>query len=258
MVRGGNIVSVEANIHASKIEASLHPDAVYVDEGAICSDHHDGVIEDVQVSGDEVDISTARSEPYAVIYTCTNSFGGVQTAGREVYVRDTTCPSCTVNGDSLQTVEASFPYVDPGATCTDNYSRITQKAVSSVNVERQGTYHITYKALDHSGNSDTDCGGEPVVRTVQVVDTLKPVIGLRYNDMLLTKSTFMVEDEAHDRSSSAIWGMALAGCAMAIGLAMYAFGGSKQAEYQQHSMQNANAAPSQSRHHTKEAISNLV
>jgi hypothetical protein len=224
---------MEANIHASKVEAVLSPTAIYEDEGAICSDYHDGIIPDVKISGDTVDMNKARDEPYNIIYTCTNSFGGVQTAGREVYVRDTTCPVCVLKGAAVQTIEASFPYQDPGSTCTDNYSNVTQHATSSVNVERMGTYHITYTGVDQAGNSNTDCGASPLVRTVITVDTLKPVIGLRYNDMYLTKTSLMTEERA--QSSTLIWSFTLAGCAMAMAAALAITFSSKKTGRQQHS-----------------------
>merc|ERR1711865_117703 len=89
-------------------------------------------------------------------------------------------------------LEASFPYSDPGAVCTDNIDGDNLKAqtstASSVNVEKTGTYLITYRAQDQSGNwndADSCTDGPSVVRTVKIVDTLRPVIGLRYGDKLL-------------------------------------------------------------------------
>merc|ERR1712070_972219 len=173
-----------------------------------------------------------------IIYTCTNSDGGVQTAGREVFVRDTTCPVCKVNGESTQTVEASFPFADLGATCSDNYdSEITQSKVSHVNVEKAGTYHVTYRAVDKSGNSNTDCGHREVVRTVIVQDTLKPVIGLKYNDMVLKEGKMstgrLMAEEAETRASMSWLAGAFAVAGVAL-IAAYAQGSRNLSDGQQH------------------------
>merc|ERR1711967_58506 len=83
------------------------------------------------------------------------------------------------------TVEASFPYVDGGATCSDVFDG---KKIAGVNVEQTGTYVITYTATDESGNH---CGADENKnprRTVVVADTLKPVIGLKYGGKLIHDS----------------------------------------------------------------------
>ena len=48
-------------------------------------------------------------------------------------------------------------------------------------------YHVIYRAKDSSGNwNDEDCLGKAeYIRTVHVVDTLKPVIALHYGSKLV-------------------------------------------------------------------------
>ena len=46
--------------------------------------------------------------------------------------------------------------------------------MANVNVNTPGTYTLTYSASDPSGNA-----ADPVTRTVNVVDTTKPVIVVR-------------------------------------------------------------------------------
>merc|ERR1711939_515827 len=56
-----------------------------------------------------------------ITYKCKDAAGNAADAlTRTVVVKDTTCPTCTITG--LQSVkrEASFPYSDLGAICTDN------------------------------------------------------------------------------------------------------------------------------------------
>jgi len=103
------------------------------------------------------------------------------------------------HGDDI-TVEASFPYAEPGGlTCQDNSrsegellktteTSCTAKAPAACiggipDVETKGEYYITYRVQDANGhwNDDPSCGNvQPLVRTVTVADTLKPVIALKY------------------------------------------------------------------------------
>merc|ERR1711939_166137 len=146
----------------------------YVDDGATCSDQVDGMIsQNVEVSGDVVNLG--KRNKYVISYNCKDSAGNkADTAVRVVYVVQTTCPTCKLAGATKLSREASFPYVDAGAKCTDlidgNVATITR---NTVNVERTGTYYVTYRAKKYT-------------RTVVVIDTLKPVISLTYNGKKVT------------------------------------------------------------------------
>lgn len=185
---GGSIITLEANTGGNE----------YVDAGAWCSDLHDGEINDqVTVSGDIVDRSKPSHVPKYVDYSCTATDGATAYARRTVYVADTTCPTCEVDGPLHTTIEASFPFRDEGATCLDSLQgALPHEYHSNLDVESMGTYVITYVATDQFGNINTgmtcregqestqhdQCchGGSNTFRTVTVVDTLKPVIGLKY------------------------------------------------------------------------------
>jgi hypothetical protein len=165
----------------------------YSDEGATCSDEYNGDFSTyVSVGGFEYpDLSKPGS--YNIAYNCDAPGGAAAvTATRQVVVRDTVCPVCQLNGKASLELEASFPYSDPGAVCTDNIDgdnlQSTTNTASSVDVEKTGTYFITYRAEDQSGNwnDDATCtGGSQIIRTVKIVDTLRPVIGLRYGNKIL-------------------------------------------------------------------------
>merc|ERR1712127_1029426 len=71
-------------------------------------------------------------------------------------VKDTTCPTCRVTGSKSVKREASFPYSDLGAICTDNI--------------------------------DGNLGAAKVAGTIKVQDTLKPVISLHFNKKMIHKS----------------------------------------------------------------------
>merc|ERR1712072_413608 len=196
----------------------------YVDAGATCSDEVDGNIsQDVEVSGDVVNL--ARVGVYTIKYNCQDSTSNLaDTATRTVVVQDTSCPSCVLSADTTDaannvaatvSIEASFPYNDVGAVATDSlqgsfgicsvWSNGEMKTSYNniVNVERTGVYEITYRVKDSNGNwnDGTSCSGGQTgsenVRTVTIVDTLRPVIELKYNSQVIHRSAkaFTLPDE---------------------------------------------------------------
>ncbi len=79
---------------------------------------------------------------------------------------DTTKPVITLVGDSSVTHTLGTPYVDAGATASDNLDgNITSDIITSgtVNVDLAGTYTITYNVTDWAGNHAVT-----VTRTVTV------------------------------------------------------------------------------------------
>jgi hypothetical protein len=215
---GGDLITVEA---------TLNPFDEYVDEGATCSEYtwdkfdfskHDTVhghaveldiddhSDDVTVSGDIVDLAVKGT--YFVKYVCSTPRDSVDVEKtRTVVVADRTCPSCKVVGQSMITIEASFPYEDASTSCSDNFDGVLQRthhaislngaatSLDGVDVEAAGMYRITYTATDESGNVAGTCTNRHTdtrnlpVRTVVVIDTLKPVIGLRYRGEQFDKDT---------------------------------------------------------------------
>merc|ERR1711871_493866 len=180
----------------------------YVDDGATCSDQVDGVIsQNVEVSGDVVNLSKIGT--YTVRYNCKDSRGNsAPSLPRKVVVRQTRCPTCTIEHcpnhhtadfKCSMTHEASFEYVDAGAKCSDNIDGEVRVTVDNgVDVEKTGTYYVTYTARNSAGlwndgkhgagredgDSCKDDNGKPdnrrYVRTVVIKDSLKPVISVRY------------------------------------------------------------------------------
>jgi len=187
----------------------------YVDAGATCSDEVDGNIsQDVEVSGDVVNL--ARVGVYTIKYNCEDSASNpADEATRKVTVQDTSCPTCVLSvdgtratthdpqGDHIVSIEASFPYSDVGAVAQDTLQgsfgicsvwsdgdmKGSYKEI--VNVEATGTYFITYRVKDSNGNwnDDSSCSegqtdgtvnARENIRTVVIIDTLRPVIELKY------------------------------------------------------------------------------
>ena len=88
--------------------------------------------------------------------------------------RDPLPPVIAINGLNPVTVSLGGGFVDLGATVTDDSdnSRIIM-GTGSVDTSKTGSYTLTYRAYDVSGNE-----GIPVTRIVNVVDMTAPVITL--------------------------------------------------------------------------------
>merc|ERR1712167_472575 len=208
------------------VEASR--DNNYVDAGATCSDMVDGNIsQDVEVSGDVVNMAAVGT--YLINYNCEDSAGQkALTATRTVVVEDNICPTCVVpGGTETITVEASFPYTEEEATCTDTLDGALPNSVpyGSVNVELTGTYILTYSATDKNGNgkdisSNDGCRAQHYTKTVVVEDTMVPIISLKYKGTKLGRWGYMAESTTTTVNgwvigavASAVSGVALLGYA---------------------------------------------
>merc|ERR1712100_442971 len=176
------------------VEASR--DNNYVDAGATCSDMVDGNIsQDVEVSGDVVNMAAVGT--YKINYNCEDSAGqtAVQ-ATRTVIVQDKTCPTCTVPGGNTKiTVEASFPYTEEEATCTDTLDGAMPNAhvYNTVNVEKTGTYVLTYSVTDKNGNGkDNSCKAKNANNAADVA-TCSAIEDAASNDHLYGSNSCVTE-----------------------------------------------------------------
>src|SRR6185369_704384 len=108
-----------------------------------------------------------------VVLTASDTSGHSVKSTNSVVVSDLTPPLITLLGPSPLTVECHSAFVDPGATASDNCAGVVSLTTNStVLPNTTGSYQVQYVAMDASGNSATN------TRTVQVVDTTPPVIGL--------------------------------------------------------------------------------
>ena len=146
----------------------------FVDPGATSIDDIDGNISSTIVVTGTVNNSLVGS--YTITYTSTDSSGNISTKTRTVNIVDNVNPVITLLGANPQTIEVKFPYIELGATATDNYNiNLTSQILkdsTNVNTDIVGTYIATYTVADSSGNTTT------LNRTINVVDTTSPVITL--------------------------------------------------------------------------------
>jgi hypothetical protein len=97
-------------------------DLRYTDQGAYATDQVDDYLKrpiPVKTSGSVVNMR--KTGTYKIYYDCKDSAGisGDQVT-RTVIVKDTRCPRISMKGKVIHHVEAGFPYVDAGATATDD------------------------------------------------------------------------------------------------------------------------------------------
>jgi len=122
---------------------------------------------------------------------------------RQVTVQDLVPPVCDFDSDhpSTVTIEASFPYepADLAPLCTDNCgfsgvdciesSESAVQITNDVDVEEVGTYTVTFGISDLASNPAIK-----IVRTVIVIDSLKPVIGLAFSTNSIESTHHTVSD----------------------------------------------------------------
>merc|ERR1712072_1329169 len=173
-------------------------------------DQVDGVIsQNVEVSGDVVNLSKVGE--YTITYNCKDSANNAAPpATRKVIVAQTSCPKGTLLGDATVLHEASFPYADAGAACSDvidgqvttqcsagasksdTFTAVTDCS-TIVDIETTGNYNIRYRAQNTVGlwNDGASCrgGANEYYRLVKVQDTLRPVITLKYKNVVVAKGT---------------------------------------------------------------------
>ncbi|BES66402.1 hypothetical protein SANA_28410 [Gottschalkiaceae bacterium SANA] len=161
-------LSVDVEVHTS-----------YTDAGASATDNYD---DDTAISATITstnDINLDKVGPYTVTYGVTDINGNAaKPITRTVNVVDTTVPVIIVEGDNPVDTEVHLPYVDAGATARDNYdgaSAITAaiQASDNLNLHIVGPYTVTYQVTDLNNNI-----AQAKTRTVNVVDTTKPILSL--------------------------------------------------------------------------------
>ncbi len=160
-------------VGTSTISIEVHTS--YSDLGATANDNLDGDLTTSINTVNSVDENTVGD--YTVTYDVTDPAGNQATqAVRTVHVVDTTLPIITLLGSNPQEVQASTTYSDAGATSSDNYDGdLTANINVTTNVDTSvvGTYWVKYNVTDANGNAAVE-----VTRTVNVVDTVAPIISL--------------------------------------------------------------------------------
>ncbi|MFC4601735.1 immunoglobulin-like domain-containing protein [Cohnella hongkongensis] len=148
-------------LHTMQVEVG----GAFTDPGASASDERDDDITgQIEIIGS---VDTGRVGSYSIEYRVTNSLGYRISTSRIVEVVDTAPPVLTLLGANPMRIQVGSTFTDPGATAYDvgDGDLTADITVSgSVYANQVGTYMLTYRVQDSSGNAATDA-----VRTVNVV-----------------------------------------------------------------------------------------
>ena len=143
----------------------------YTDPGATAMDGCFGDVTSRITRAGTVDPSVVGS--YSLTYSVTDPAGHSANASRTVNVTDTEPPLIGFNGPISMPLECGSPWVDPGATASDECAGdLPAVPTGAPDPETVGTYSFGYQATDPSGNTGTSL----VSRTVTVLDTVPPTI----------------------------------------------------------------------------------
>ncbi|MFX3631809.1 MAG: immunoglobulin-like domain-containing protein [Candidatus Pristimantibacillus sp.] len=147
-------------LYTMQVEVGDH----FTEPGATASDERDGDITDeIEISGS---VDTGHVGTYLIKYSLTNSLGYQILMYRNVKVVDTRPPVLTLKGDNPMQLEVGGSFIDPGAAALDvgDGDMSADITVSgSVYTNQVGTFTLTYKVQDHTGNA------ADAVRTVNVI-----------------------------------------------------------------------------------------
>ena len=147
----------------------------FTDPGAFANDNYDGIINSVVATGSP---DTSVVGTYFIFYNVSDSEGNAAAQVTRTVVVGSP-PSITLEGSNPMTIEVGDTYSEPGAFAfdpddgslgdtSDSPSQISIDG--SVDTSTVATYFIQYSVSDSDGNITQ------VQRTVNVVDTTKPIL----------------------------------------------------------------------------------
>jgi hypothetical protein len=112
--------------------------------------------------------STVRINFVATIPEVYTGPGSMQVDNVSLLASDSEAPLIALIGDDPQVVEVGSPYVEFGASVSDNYDTGLVVAIDATSVDTsvEGVYEVLYDAVDAAGNKAVQ-----VARSVEVVDT---------------------------------------------------------------------------------------
>lgn len=151
----------------TKPEHFTSPAGAYVEEGYTATDNYDGDVTKKVI---------AEESDGVVTYTVTDSSGNEATAERKIIYKDVVAPTITLKGSKNTSINKGKDYSDPGFTAIDDVDGdLTDKVTveGTVDGKTYGTYTLTYRVSDSSGNVSE------MKRTVKVADISAPVIKLK-------------------------------------------------------------------------------
>ena len=153
-------------------ESYTSPGHEYEEEGFTATDAHDGDLTD----------SVSREERDGVVYyTVTDEAGNTATAEREIVYEDRQGPTIELDGGDQMIIATGTSFTDSFTATDDVDGDITDQVEVSgtVNTDETGSYTLTYKVTDSSGNTTTM---ERTVKVVKADEITDKVIYLTFDD----------------------------------------------------------------------------
>ena len=161
----------------------------WVDPGWTAWDNLNGdLTNQVVVGGNPVNVMSPVGTTFTITYNVHDVAGNkAEERTREVYIVDTTPPVLTLNGPSLYIQEATYPFIDPGATAWDSLdgnltARIRVLGTVDVYAPSGSEFTLRYEVTDLAGNNAT-----VIFRTVKVVDTIPPNVTINGPAVITTQ-----------------------------------------------------------------------
>ena len=178
----------------------------YIEPGYTVSDNYDeNLTEKVQVTKEDI-----NEKEYNIIYSVVDSSGNKTNATRKVCIIDDIAPVIKLNGSENIQILVNSKYEEKGATANDEKDGdLTSKIETTGNVDtsKVGTYTITYKVSDNSGNVTTKIRKVTVYKkTVQAQNKTngkKGVIYLTFDDGPTTSITPKILDILKEKNVKA-------------------------------------------------------
>ena len=173
----------------------------YIDANATVVDNNDP---NRTIEGDSSDVNTSLLGDYNVTYNASDKSGNLAPmVTRVVRVRDTVPPTIQLNGSSNIVMEVHALYIEQNATASDSVDgNLTDSIVinqNDLNTSKVGIYTVIYSVEDNSSNR------AEANRTVQIVDTISPVITLNdANGTLGEKHQYMEVHSSYDEKQAVV------------------------------------------------------
>lgn len=175
--------SVEFQLKGDKIY-NLEYGNEYEEKGFIAKVNGKDYSDKIEIINNDLDIT--KLGKYKITYKLNLLLGQEKVITRTVIVKDSVCPSIELtNGASIR-IDYGTIYNEPGYKVTDNYDVLDNIKVNitydkEINTTVSGDYHITYEAIDSSGNIGK------ITRTVTVspYERIKVINGITYVDGIL-------------------------------------------------------------------------
>ncbi|MES9684037.1 immunoglobulin-like domain-containing protein [Gottfriedia acidiceleris] len=131
-------------------------------------------------------VDTNQKGVYNLIYKVSDSAGNTTYSNRAVTVVDNVQPAILGALPKLLFINTNFNPLD-GVVALDNTDGDITKSITiegTVNTKKKGNYDLTYTVSDQSGNTTS------VVRTITVIDNVKPTITGVVNQSIPINSSF--------------------------------------------------------------------